>query len=169
MINKKGQLRIQQMAFMIVAVVFFFVLVGLFFLGYQSKNITENFADLQKEQAIGSLKVIAGMTELNCDDSKELCLDNDKLLIMSKESKKYSDIWPVASVKVIKVYPAFEKRVNCPGIDCNYYNVYDSGQKNVKEYSTYVSICQKREDNSYIYDKCEVGKLILGVKLPVTK
>jgi hypothetical protein len=88
---------------------------------------------------------------------------------MSKESTKYSDIWPVASVKVIIVYPAFNKTINCPGINCNYYNVYDSKQKDVKEYSTYVSVCQKRDDSSYIYDKCEVGKLVLGVKLPVTK
>lgn len=46
---KRSQMKIQQMAFMIVAVLFFFILVGLFFLGWQYKSVRGNFAQLQKE------------------------------------------------------------------------------------------------------------------------
>jgi hypothetical protein len=159
--GKTGQMRIQQMAFMIVAVVFFFILVGLFFLGWQYKSIAKDYNELQKEQAISSLKVISAMPELNCDDSRELCVDSDKLEVLSK-TKGYEDLWPVASIKVIKVYPAFNKTIKCPSNNCNYYEVYNSGQKNAKEFSTYVSICKKE---SYQFEKCEIGKLILGVKL----
>ena len=44
-------MQIQQMAFMIVAVFFFFILVGLFFLAIQFKGIKSSAAQLQKEQA----------------------------------------------------------------------------------------------------------------------
>lgn len=150
------------MAFMIVGVMFFFVLVGLFFLGWQYKSLRSGYEDLQQEQTLSSMKSIAGMAELNCEDSREFCLDEDKLNVMMKQ-KNYSDIWPVVSVEVIKI-PA-NRKVNCPGVGCNYYKIYDSGQKNVKKYSTYVSLCKKLKENSYIYEKCEIAKLYAGVKL----
>lgn len=162
--GKKGQMKIQQMAFMLVAVFLFFALVGLFFFGWQYSELKKSYAESQKEQAITSLKVIAGMAELNCDDSRELCLDEDKIQALS-ESKTYDKIWPVASIKVIKVYPAPEKTIKCPAPNCSYYNVYDSGQKNVEGFSTFVNICKKIKDEAGRYEKCEIGKLILGQKI----
>lgn len=160
---KKAQMRIQQMAFMIIAVFFFFVLVGLFFIGWSYKDIKSNYEELQKEQALSSLKVISNMGELNCEENTELCLDEDKLVVMSR--KDYSDIWPVASIRVYQLYPKINKTVLCPAPNCNYYQVYDSKQKNLKEFSTYVSICRRDTQNSYQYEKCNIGKLIVGVKL----
>ena len=160
--NKKAQFKIQQMAFMIIAVFFFFVLVGLFFLNWQFGGVKQSYAELQKEQAISSLVVITDMPELNCDSRKSLCLDMDKLDVMSAAGAEWEEMWPVKSVKVYKVYPKFESIVECPGLDCNYYEIYDSGQTNVKEYATYVSMCKKI---SHIYDKCEISKLVVGVKI----
>lgn len=157
---KRSQLQIQQMAFMIVAVLFFFVLVGLAFLSYEYKSINENFAELQKQNAISSLQVITDMPELTCG---ALCLDEDKLEVMSSLSANYSGFWPVASIKVYKVYPAFTQAILCPAPDCNFYNIYDSG-KNATQYSTFVSLCKRVKENDYVYDKCEIAKLLVGVK-----
>ncbi len=156
--HNKGQLKIQQMAFMIVAVFFFFALVGLFFLSYYSRTLVGSAEQLSKEQAISSLGVLTDMTELSCG---YLCLDVDKLVVMSGED--YEDVWPVASIKVYKVFPAFEREIKCPGNDCNYYDVYDSGQEDVKEYSTFVSLCQTIRIG-VIYEQCDIGKLVVGVK-----
>lgn len=161
--GKLGQMRIQQMAFMLVAVFFFFILVGLFFVGWQYKSVYENYQNLQKQQAISSLKVISDMAELNCEDSRELCVDEDKLEIMSK--KDYSEIWPVASIKVIKLNSNSSQLKLCPGAGCNYYNVYSSGQKNIQEFATYVNVCRKDKVNYYQFEKCEMGKLLAGVKI----
>ena len=49
---RKAQMKIQQMAVMIVAVFFFFILVGLFFLGIVFKDVKGGAGQLQKEQAI---------------------------------------------------------------------------------------------------------------------
>lgn len=165
-IFNKGQVQIQQMAFMIVAVFFFFILVGLFFLAIQFKDVKSGASQLQKEQAISSLKVIADMPELNYDSSELMTIDEDKLEIMSGNfGSTYDLFWPVASVEVYKIYPAFSEVKECPGSGCNYYEVYDNGQSNIKKYSTYVSICRKMKEYESVYDRCEIGKLVVGVKI----
>jgi hypothetical protein len=158
----KAQMKIQQMAFMILAVFLFFVLVALFLMGVMFKDVRGTAENLQREQAISSLKVISGMSELNCDSRESLCLDKDKLRVMSGGiGTSYSQFWPVDSVKVYVVYPSSGSIIKCPAVGCNYYEIYNSGQKGFEEYSTYVSIC---EDVSNDYEKCEIGKIVVGVK-----
>lgn len=162
--RSSGQMKIQQMAFMIVGVLFFFILVGLFFLGWQYKDLRESFENLQEEQAIASLEVIANMPEFNCESGESLCLDEDKLRVLS-DSSVYDDFWPVESIRVYKVFPSFDSVVECPDLECNYYEIYDSGQRNVREYSSYVSICQTNSEQGYVYEDCEIGKLVVGARL----
>ncbi len=158
----KGQMKIQQMAVMIVAVFFFFVLVGLFFLGIVLKDVKGGAERLQKEQAISSLKVIADMSELNYDSTWSMSFDEDKLRIMSGEfGRNYDLFWPVASVGVYKVYPRFDEVKECPSVDCNYYEIWDNGQGDVKTYSTYVAICERVKGMAN--GRCEIGKLVVGV------
>lgn len=166
LLKKKGQMQIQQMAFMIIAVFFFFVLVGLFFLGIQFKDIRGDAAYLQKEQAISSLRVIADMPELNYGSSESMTIDEDKLKVMSRDfGENYDLFWPVASIEVYKIYPSFDEVKVCPGADCNYYELYNNNQSNIKTYSTYVSICENVKEKGSVYDKCEIGKLVVGVKI----
>jgi len=176
----RAQMKIQQMAVMILAVFFFFVLVGLFFLGIVFKDVKGGAAELHREQAISSLRVIADMSELNYDSSWSMSLDEDKLRIMSGEFGRVYDLfWPVASVGVYKIYPRFDEVKKCPGVGCNFYDVYDNGQSDtltdigdnqvgaiyVKTYSAYVSICKRIRESGSTYDDCEVGKLVVGVKV----
>ena len=160
-LGRRGQMRIQQMTFMIVAVFFFFVLVGLGFVSYQVKSSKGGFEDLQKEKAVESLQTLTNMPELTCG---ALCLDEDKLEIVSK-MPEYKEIWPVQSIKVYKIFPAFNRTILCPNVNCNFYQLYDSGQKNLKEYSTFISLCKKIKEAGYVYTKCEMGSLVVGVKL----
>ncbi len=158
-LDKRAQMKIQQMAFMIIAVFFFFILVGLFFLNWQFKDIHKDFEELQKREAISSIEVISNMPEFNCESRRELCLDVDKLRVMS--SKNYDLDFGVSSIKVYKVYPAFSAVKECPGVDCNYYEVLDLNSS--KEYSGYVSLCQKNSEGGYVYEDCDIGKLVVGV------
>lgn len=161
----KGQMKIQQMAFMIVAVFFFFILVGLFFISIQLKDIKKKALVLNREQAINSLRVISDMSELNCNSRETLCIDRDKLRIMSgSKGKEYKEVWPVESIKVYQIYPSFVSPIKCPANPCNFYEIYNSGEKNIEEVSTYVSLCEKKADNSYIYENCEIAKLLVGIK-----
>jgi hypothetical protein len=159
----KAQMKIQQMAFMILAVFLFFILVGLFFLAIEFRDVKKISSELGKEQAISALKVISDSEEFNYNSRDTLSVDEDKLLVMPNFAV-YNSFWPVSSIKVRKVYPALDKEIKCPADGCNYYEVYGSKQNSVKEYSTFVSICKRVKEFDYVYDKCEVGELIVGVK-----
>lgn len=166
MVNNKAQMKIMQMAFMLVAVFFFFTLVGLFFLNIQLKDVKGSAAQLQREQAISSLSVIADMPELSYKSGETMTLDEDKLRIMSGGfSEHYAEFWPVASVAAYKLWPVSTELKPCPGLDCNYYDIYDNEQSNTRTYSTYVSICKKVKESGFVYDRCEIGKLEVGVKI----
>lgn len=164
--SKKAQMEIQQMAFMIIAVFIFFALVGMFFLRIQVGGIKSSAAQLQKEQAISSLQVIADMPELNFDSTETMTIDEDKLRVMSGEFGQYYDLfWPVASVEVYKIYPAFDEVIKCPAPNCNYYDLYNNNQSDTRMFSGFVSICSKQKEFNSVYDRCEVGKLVVGVKI----
>jgi len=160
----KGQMKIQQMAFMLMAVFFFFILVGLFFLGIMFRDVGDSAQQLQQDQALSSLQVISDMPELSYSSGRAMTLDEDKLRIMSSNfSDAYGDFWPVASIKVYKIFPRQEEFVKCPALNCNYFEVYNSGQRGVLEYATYVSVCKRVREAGYTYDRCQAGKLVLGV------
>lgn len=161
--NRIGQMKIQQMAFMILAVFFFFILVGLFVLNIGLRNLSNSASDLQEEAAISSIEVISNMPELSCDSKKSSCVDRDKLRVMSGNlGEEYESFWPVASIKVYQVYPPPSEPIKCPAANCNYYEIWDSGQSNAMEYSTFISICERIKEKGYVYDKCEIGKLVVG-------
>ena len=164
--NKKAQMKIQQMAFMIVAVFFFFILVGMFFLKVQFSGIQKSAAELEKAQAVSALEVIANMMELNCNSRESLCLDKDKLKVMSGElQESYETFWPIASIKVYLLDETSTEIITCPALNCNYYEIFDNKQANSEEYSTYVSVCEKVRELGYVYDKCEIAKLVVGRRI----
>jgi len=163
--NMRGQMQIQQMVFMILGIFLFFILVGLFFLSVSLRDVKRTASQLNEEQALSSLGVIADMPEMNYNSRSSLTLDEDKLRVMSGSfGSIYDGFWPVASVKVYKLYPKFNSSIKCPAANCNYFDVYNSGETSVKTTSTYVSICKMVKTDGYVYDKCEVGKLVVGIK-----
>ena len=161
----RGQMKIQQMAFMVMALFFFFVLVGLFVLGFSLKNIDKTALELERGEALGSLKTISSMSELSCGSRRSFCIDEDRAIVMSRSSfrEKYSDFWPVSSIKVYRVYPK-SRPVKCPAANCNYYEIFDNGQKNKREYSTFVLLCKMKSSGRYVYEDCSIGKLVVGVR-----
>jgi hypothetical protein len=159
-------MKIMQMSFMIIGVFFFFVLVGLFFLAIAFKDIKSGAGELAREQAISSLEIIAAMPELSYDARDSMAVDEDKLRILASGfGANYENFWPIASIEVYRVYPAFDKIVKCPSVDCNYYNLYDSGQKDIEKFSSYVSICRRVKELGSTFDRCEIGKIVVGVKI----
>jgi hypothetical protein len=160
-----GQMKIMQMMFMIVAVFFFFVLVGLFFLGIAFKDVRASAENLEKKQAISSLEVIAGMGEFTFNSRESMMLDEDKLTVMSGGfGNQYALFLPVNSLRVYKVYPVFGEEKKCPGVGCNYYEIVDSGERDALTYSSFVSICRRIREFQHTYDKCEVGKIVVGTR-----
>ena len=170
MINKKSQLKIQEMAFMIVAVILFFILVGLFAVSILYKNLQESATQINEEKTLSAIQYLAGSAEFSCTGSKVNCIDEDKLLVMLNR-KAYSDFWSFSSLKVIKQSgfdksEASMKKCNIQNYpDCDLFVVQDKKILNERTTSSFVALCREKYENNYNYDKCEIAKLVAGSEM----
>jgi hypothetical protein len=166
---QKAQLRIQEMAFMIVAVVLFFVLVGLFILSIAYTGLSEEATRIAEDRTLSSIIVLADSPELNCI-RKTNCVDGDKFINLIGKNA-YLNFWPYSSLRLIK-FSGFGKekdemlkctKENYP--DCDLIEVFDKGVSNERTVGSFVAFCRKDNKNDAVYDKCEIAKLIAGTKL----
>ncbi|MFA5173717.1 MAG: hypothetical protein WC438_00885 [Candidatus Pacearchaeota archaeon] len=170
----KGQLKIQEMAFMLVGVVMFFVLVGLFVVVLVYNNMHKNATDVAEQEAYTSVLRLAETAEFTCGNSKPNCIDADKLIVLTRKSEEYKKFWSkFSSIRVISEsglnktknlvecnlgnYP----NINEKSIDCDMFVVFDRHKLETTK-SVFVSLCRKSFENNYYYDKCEIAKLEIG-------
>jgi len=155
-INKKAQIKMQQTAFMLVAVTIFFILVGLVFLSIRLYNVRNIATNLEEENAMLLVAKLANSPEFSCGNafgtSRINCIDEDKVTSLINQNK-YSDFWGVAKIEIRRISPEtgvikiLEKNVNMlPGV------------------SNFVALCKKEKGEFGIYDKCELAKLIVSTE-----
>ena len=160
----RGQLRIDQMTFMLLAVVIFFVLVGLFAIVFFFSNLKNDVTALNKEQAESVAQRLAGNTEFSC--GKDYCINSDKLMAL-KNMPVYNSLWGVLSIEVMKLGNDSNQKectiANYP--DCNVFTVMANNDSNQVPVSLFVSLCRKDNKNDYVYDKCELGRLLVAYKI----
>jgi hypothetical protein len=163
---KNAQLKIQQMSFMLLAVIIFFVLVGLFYMVININNMYKTATKLNEEQAQEVASIIAGTAEFSCGEGKVDCIDYDKIMVL-KNRTAYNDFWPVSSIEIYKIYPAYNKvECNIANYDnCSIITVYDKKIANKRSYSRFVSICRRDKINDLLIEKCEIGKIVVGAKI----
>jgi hypothetical protein len=165
--GKLGQLKIQQMIFMIMAVAFLFVLVGLFFLSITMNELKKSASNIGEKSAMLLVSKLANSPEFSCGNafgtSRINCVDFDKLMALQENAEKYSDFWGVAKIELRKVYPESETICtdsNYP--DCGIVKILDK-DVNVLPYSyNFVSLCRKEASETLIYNKCELARLMVA-------
>ena len=164
--NKKSQLKIQEMSFMLVALVLFFAIIVIFAFAIIYSNIQKTVSTAKEERTFSSINVLANSPEFNC--GKTNCIDGDKLINILGE-KQYFNFWEFSSLKIIR-YSAFnsseDKMIKC-SLDnypeCEIFEVYD---KKIPErkISSFAVLCFKEQENGEVYDKCEIAKIIAGTE-----
>jgi len=166
MVNKKGQLKIQQMALMLIAVTLFFVLVGLLVLSVSFSNLKESATILEEKNAMLLVSKIANSPEFSCGSSfgntKLNCIDFDKAMVLKQNIEKYKGFWGVSNIEIRKVYPRGDVVCNSGNYpDCS---IIRLNEKEVSGFdlSNFVSLCRKESDNGEIYDKCELAKIMIS-------
>jgi hypothetical protein len=168
--SKKGQLRIQEMAFMLLAVFLFFTLVGLFVLALFYTNLQDSATRIAEDRTVSSVTNLANSPEMSCVSAKSNCIDSDKLISLVG-TKSYQEFWPFSSLRVIKL-SGFDKseselivctKGNYP--QCDMFLVYDNQVNNERAVSSFVALCRKELENGYTYDKCEIAKIVAGTEL----
>lgn len=177
-INNKAQLKIQQMAFMLMAVTLFFVLAGMFVLIIQFSWLKESATKLEEENAMLLVAKIANSPEFACGSAfgsdRTDCIDFDKIMMLKQNIDKYEKVsnnpeetfWGVATnIEIRKIYPKTDADVICSienYPDCNIIKI-GSGKISA-EYPNFVSLCRKESFEGDIYDRCELAKIMINYK-----
>jgi hypothetical protein len=165
-LSRKGQMKIQQMMFMILAVTFLFILVGVFFLAISLQNLKNTASTLGGENAKLLVSKLANSPEFFCGNSfgaKTSCVDFDKVMIL-KDMSEYSNFWGVAKIEIRKIFPnrgdTLCNAENYP--DCGVVNVLDRKVNALPPSSTFISLCKKEKNERIIYNNCELALLIVS-------
>jgi hypothetical protein len=164
--NRRGQLKIQQMAIMLLAVTLFFALAGMLILATQFSNLKQRATILEADNAKLLVAKIADSPEFSCGNSFGTglvsCIDADKIINLKENMDKYENgnFWGVDGIEIRRIYPESNgtecTMLNYP--DCDLITLIKSNGTGV---SNFVSLCGKRNVNGKTYDKCELAKIIV--------
>lgn len=166
-INKKGQMKIQQMVFMLMAVTLLFVLVGVFFLSIRLSNLKKTASSLEEKNSMLLVSKLANSPEFSCGEafgtSRTNCIDFDKLMALKARASDYSNFWGVAEIEIMIIYPNNGEtpceQNNYP--DCGVIEVLNKNVNSQAASSNFVSLCRKEVTETKIYDKCELALLMV--------
>ena len=164
----KGQMKIQQTAFMLLAITIFFVLVGLFVLVFKVGGMRDTVDILERDNAMLLVSKLANSPEFACGSafgtSKVDCIDADKVMALKQNSAIYEGFWGVSNIEILKIYPVSEENVECNSItypNCNIIQI-KSGEVTGYSVSNFVSLCRKESFEGSPYNKCELARLIVS-------
>jgi hypothetical protein len=169
--TKKAQLKIQQMAFMLMAVTLFFVLVGMFVLVMIFSGLKESAQELEEKNAILLATKLANSPEFSCgfsfEETKLACVDADKMMVLKENVDRYNNFWGISNVEVRKIFPA-ESDVECSFgnyPDCNILKLREREMVGTGEAKNFVSLCRKESFEGEVYDKCELAIITVEEKI----
>lgn len=169
-LSNKGQLKIQQMSFMLIAVTLLFALAGMFILSIFFSGLKEEATNLEEKNAITLSMVIANSPEFSCGYSygteKIACIDTDKVIKLKENIDKYKNFWGTdTNIEIRKIYP-----ITTDDVDCNIRNYPNCNIINLKDeeieggYSNFALLCRKEVFEGQAYNKCDLGKIIISYK-----
>lgn len=164
--NKQGQVKIQEMAFVLVAVVFLFAIIFLFFARFQASQTKGMVEQLRELRTITMLRVVASLPELRCSSSfgsatEIACIDKDKLAVFDTDSRlraRYENLWAPAFITKIAIDEVYPQGRN--------YKVYEKtipSTASTVTYSTYIPLC---EETNTRRSKCVIAKIKITTVMP---
>ena len=168
----RGQMKIQQTAFLLLAVTLFFVLAGLFALSFGLSNLKNTASALEEKNAMLLVSKLANSPEFSCGEAyggnKVDCIDADKFMMLKEETLKYRDFWGVINIEIRKTYPKMNGEIECTRVNypnCNVIKLGSTTASNFTSVENFVSLCRKESKGQEIYDKCELALLMVSYKM----
>ena len=163
-ISRRGQLKIQQMAFMLMAITLFFVLAGMFVLVISTSNLKEGALALEEKNAMLLVSKLANSPEFSCGESfgsnRINCVDADKIMMLKENIAGYAGFWGVSNIEIRKTGESLDVCTLGNYPDCGIIRLRDS--EITSEYSNFVSLCWKDDSGEGLQNKCEVARLMVG-------
>jgi hypothetical protein len=161
--QKKAQVKIQQMAFMLIGVTLFLAMAAMFILVIRFSSLKDSAKLLEEKNALLLVSKIADSSEFSCGNAfgsaRGNCVDTDKVMALKSRIQAYSSFWGISGIEIRKVSSATEAECNLENYpECGKITLFKStGGTGV---SNFVSLCRK-ELAETSYDKCELGRMII--------
>lgn len=154
--NKKAQFKIQEMAFVLVAVIVLFAFVMIFFSRFQLSLIQKSAEEIRREEAINMLHTLAAMPELKCSSGGEInCIDISKLQGFLKVRSNYYGMWKNAYLSKIEIQEFYPE-----GESYELYSAPEEPEQGYIAYSTYIPLCKQEKYEM----NCVIGKITVSSK-----
>ena len=160
---KKAQMKIQQMAFVLVALMLLFAIMGIIYMVISLSSVREHAAQLGEDEAKELVIKLTSTPEFAfTSETCPNCVDLDKVFQM-KNRTFYKELWNLEFLKIEKIFPP-NKEVECENSnypDCSKITIIskkDFGSPS----SAFVSLCHWEQQGGYI--KCEIGKIFASGK-----
>ena len=159
--SRKGQIKIQEMAFVIVALVIFFAIVSLIVVTIYFSGIKSGAQDVKDESARELVRTLASSPEFSWGACSS-CIDKDKLFLIKRYVSNYSDFWGVDYLAIDTVYP--QRTGECLGN--NYPNCKTITLINKTTYigvpsEAYISLCMQDGTGK---TQCDLGKIYASIR-----
>ena len=164
--KKSAQMKIQQMAFVLIAVTLLFVLFGLFITAFMFSDLKNSAGELGNKNALLLVSRLANSPELSCGNvfgiSGLNCVDSDKAMMLVGNIERYENFWGVGEIQIRKISDPGEKQCSLGNYpDCDFITVYSKEVNKGAPYSNFISLCRKEAYESEVYNKCELARLIV--------
>lgn len=164
--NSKGQLKIQEMAFVLVAIFVFFGLAALFFITVNIGSVKQNVQEINRDVAREAAYQLASTPEFKWrDGSCSGCIDMLKTIIVKQEKGIYIQLWNLDYLRIETIHP--EKEGECSLANypaCNSITLANSSAYFGTPSSAFVSLCRDEKiETGGSYEKCELGRIYASV------
>jgi hypothetical protein len=119
--SKRAQLKIQQMAFVLVAMMILFGLAGLIFLAITLTNLQGKARVFEENAQKETVQKLAGSPEFmfTAEGDCSTCIDLDKLIQLKDFGSSYKEFWNVDYLRVERIYPEPDSDSECE--ESNYF------------------------------------------------
>ena len=158
-LERKGQMKIQEMAFVLVAIMIFFAIVALVYLRVRVSSLKEDVSLQRSDEAIETIRKITNTPEFISSKDCDNCADADKIILL-KEKKDYQSFWNLDFLQIKIIYPKKPDkectRANYP--DCSTITLVNKTKNFGTAKSAFIALCRQEFSESG-YRKCELGKI----------
>lgn len=160
--SKRSQFKIQQMAFMLLAVTLFFILIALFWFAIQSRNLEKQYTQTEQDKAVIMAGFLSGLSEFSCSrEEGSYCISTDKLVVLENKTV-YEDFFPVSFIRIRRISDEQGEKVcnkvNYP--NCDVFEVY--GESEGRGEGSFVALCRYEQIEGYAQRICELGRITVG-------
>lgn len=157
--GEKGQTKIQEMAFVLIAIIVFFAMVALVYFSIRLSSLREDVITQREQSARETVRKLSDIPEFSWAGCSN-CIDVDKVLVLKERFEgAYKNFWELDYLAIERIYPNGSvgecTLSNYP--DCTTISLIKKTDSYGSPVSAFVALCGF--DIAYGGVKCELGKI----------